>query len=125
AILCLRPVGARLAGEGVFEIAFAGKPGSYRDREQSVECCSLLFIVNGSIVQLFSRRCSFLFSNESAFTAVSRISKPDQPLAISGMKLALLLRSLDSNNKKAEPCHSLWSTSAAPSRARPGSTMRA
>jgi hypothetical protein len=25
------PVGARLAGEGVLEIAFAGKPGSYRE----------------------------------------------------------------------------------------------
>ena len=25
------PVGARLAGEGVIEIAFAGKPGSYRE----------------------------------------------------------------------------------------------
>jgi hypothetical protein len=29
-LLKCRPVGARLAGEGVLKIAFAGKPGSYR-----------------------------------------------------------------------------------------------
>jgi hypothetical protein len=100
-----RPVGARLAGDGNFDDAIAGKPCSYREREQSVECCSLLFIVNRRIVQLFSSGCSFLFSNERSFSSIFRILKPDQRLAISGTNVALLVRSLDSNNKKAEPCH--------------------
>ncbi|WP_230175615.1 hypothetical protein, partial [Pseudomonas sp. Bi123] len=57
-------------GEGVIEIAFAGKPGSYGGNvwlKAPVECCSLLFIVNRRIVQLFIRGCSFLFSNECDF----------------------------------------------------------
>ncbi|CAI8754962.1 hypothetical protein EMIT0P294_150082 [Pseudomonas sp. IT-P294] len=55
-----------------------------------------MFIVNGSIVQLFKRDCSFLFSNESRLAAVSKFFKADQRLAFSGMKLALWLGSLDS-----------------------------
>jgi hypothetical protein len=85
--------------------AFASKPaptGSVilallKGRHKApVECCSLLFIVNGSIVQLFKRDCSFLFSNESRLAAVSKFFKADQRLAFSGMKLALCLGSLDS-----------------------------
>ncbi|CAI8950930.1 hypothetical protein EMIT048CA2_40232 [Pseudomonas chlororaphis] len=32
----------------------------------SIQCCSLLFIVNRRTVQLFSAGCSFLFSYEPA-----------------------------------------------------------
>ncbi|MEO6678436.1 MAG: hypothetical protein ABIO21_13805, partial [Pseudomonas sp.] len=62
----------------------------------SVECCSLLFIVNRRSVQLFSCNCSFLFSNERGFPFFQQIFTPDQSLAISGTNVALSLRLLDS-----------------------------
>ncbi|CAI8948454.1 hypothetical protein EMIT0196MI5_50066 [Pseudomonas sp. IT-196MI5] len=72
---------------------------------------------------MFISDCSFVFSNERRLTVFFNNFKLNQQLVISGMFVALELRLLDSNNKKAEPCHSPWSTSAAPSRARSGSTM--
>ena len=74
----LRQLLHRIAGDSSNRIAKA-----------SVECCSLLFIVNHRIVQLFSRGCSFLFSNERGFSSICRILKPDQRLAISGTNVAL------------------------------------
>jgi hypothetical protein len=77
---------------------------SYRDREESIECCSLLFIVNRPSVQLFIGGCSFLFSIEPRLLASLAFFPVVQRLAFPGMKLALQPGSLDSNNKKAEPC---------------------
>ncbi|WP_150807629.1 hypothetical protein [Pseudomonas fluorescens] len=92
-------------GDRVFR-EMSGAPDKAADKAKaSVECCSLLFIVKPGTVQLFSRSCSFLFSNECRSPFIFKKTQPDQSLVVFGTIVALLLRSPDSNNKKAEPCH--------------------
>jgi len=64
-----------------------------------------LFIVNPLIVQLFILDCSLVFINERIFLTDFAEIQANQWVEKSGTPFAFQLRSLDSKNKKAEPCH--------------------